>query len=487
MKFRYLLIVAIITFSLSLFGATHAQTNNKDEFQQSIVITQPIFQQPLLEEKSAAEDSTLSLPEENPAAENNIKFGYITDAPPVSYTRETKHGEDPIVEGYCAGLKNYLDEYYNSDPSKQVLVEEIQIPNYEERFKHYEGISVECGPNTITRDRISHLSDPNIGGAFSDPFIKTSTKLLIKNEARILLNRNPEKVIIGVIENIDPDAPGKVTTQVIHEVYPTAEIEEVANRGKAIELLNSGLIHAYASDEILLIDLKKELAQPKDYVIEPKIYGFTQDTYGVVAYDEDLLRVIDGWIGGQDKQSRRELERKASYNWISSALRFLVSLDYFYILISCFLFLLAVSLLLLAITNPWLTSPIRQWALLREVLERIKRKRQHKGISRIINVVNNYIFCHVDRDVPIALIEKLAIQPRLERYAASGLSEEEAKERVTEELAQELEKDSVLRSLFKIAIDATTEEFKARIRGGAGWLFDRLPIEKLLGQSKSSS
>jgi hypothetical protein len=191
--------------------------------------------------------------------------------------------------------------------------------------------------------------------------------------------------------------------------------------------------------------------------------------------------LIDAWFTS-DKvglAANRELQRQASDSWIVQILRFAVSLDDW--LLTCGLLFLLLPLPAIALSR-LLFSLVQKIPAFRQFQSRLRRRRQASSTvgtvnNYITNVVNN-IFCYVDRDVPIALIEKLAIQPRLQEYLESGIPREEAEVRVAEELVQEAKKDPALYNLFKVAFDTVTKKFKEELDTRVGkviaWVFDRL-------------
>ena len=239
------------------------------------------------------------------ASSRNIIFGYIKDASPVS----TGNGSD-FPSGYCGDLAQYLDR--NGFP-----VISRQEQTYAQRFRAFKDFkaldekklsvivdkqpAVECGPHSITasrRNELKYLSKvKDITAKFSNPFFVSSMKLLVKNDKIHDLYKHPEKLSIG--------APKSTTNnQVVRITYPNTKIKDIENRSDAVYQLGKGLIDAYSGDEILLIQMMKENGFTGQFSIEPKLYGYTHEEYGIIVYNnEDLLQAVNTWIASDEGQT----------------------------------------------------------------------------------------------------------------------------------------------------------------------------------------
>jgi len=380
-----------------------------------------------------------------------LVFGYVEDGQPVS----SPGSYDP--SGYCGDLKKYLKQFYTF-ASRDVAL------RYENRFKRYEGVAIECGPNTITPKRIQERLLP-YNGSFSSPFFTTGAKLIIRNDKRYLLNAAMPSFTIGVI--------GDTTTlEAVKNIYPTATPQPIGDRGDAKDKLESRQIDAYISDEILLASILKEL--PRGYSIEPKVYEFTHESYGVVVYDNpDLLRVINNWISDKGQGARNKLKWKVSnYNWISAFLKFLVSWEFFYFLAT---FLIFFSLL------STLTHPAFIYLVLKAIpskwgnraLQGLKTRASRKGSKDPLVVFGNSVFKNevftviahqansglnlgfIDKDTAVKLVQEVGIQTLLQRYQeGSGLSPDEAERRVEKDIAQRAKGDSQFSKMLVKWLDA---------------------------------
>lgn len=434
---------------------------------------------------------------ENQDLENQLIFGYIPDAPPVS--SNSPAGD---IDGYCGRLLDYLQDLGRRD-GFDVRPEEL---DYGQRFQAFEGIvgafndesrGVECGPSTKTRDRQSSLEDN--GGSFSDTFFTTSTKLLVRKDVVTQLVEDPSFIKIGVIggtSNVDAeefreqisssdlsdlDLDGVIndfidqvtTTQVISQIYPTATVVDIRNRLDAINQLKNGDIDAYASDEVILVGIKNEQGFPSEkFTIEPKIYGLTREEYGIVVYnDPQLLSNIDNWIDSDGREAFNELKQRSSHSRVSELFQFLTSRNYFYPLV------LAVFGLFffLFITHPILIYALFKLAparLTNKFIGWIETRKRKKGSKDFLVVLSNSLLHNdvfalvahkadnklnlgfIDSETAVRMVEELGIQPLLQKYQAENLTEEEIYEKAAGDIAQRAQSDSQIPAMWKTWLDA---------------------------------
>lgn len=413
------------------------------------------------------------IPQNN--SEDEIIFGYIEDAPPVS--SKTVSG----VSGYCKQLKEYLEsQIWDLYPvpmqrsQRRTAFKDVAYPDTKEPITEViEGQkrAIECGPNSINRERIKELMALEEGGKvsakYSNKFFTTSTKILIKESKLRNLEQSPENLKIGVL--------GNTTTQVIGKIYGTSHIKEVNDRSDAIEQLKRGGqadgIDAYASDEILLMGIRTDenFEKRKEFVIEPKIYGFTREEYGVVIYNDDRLRdKINDWISNDGQAAKHDLERLVA---MSSALSFFVSRDYFYLA----LLIIPSIFILLLISHPWFIFMVLKFIPVRlanRFLDWLKARRNRKGNNDLViifmnRLLSNEVFTLVahkanDRfnvgfiggDAAIKLVEEVGIQPLLQKYRDDGLPEEKAEEKVAEVIAQQVKSNHQIYKMLQTWVNA---------------------------------
>jgi ABC-type amino acid transport substrate-binding protein len=414
-------------------------------------------------------------PDKNKKELKKIKFGYIKDAHPVSY-------ENRGVSGYCGKLKENLDQVYQFEKPSVI------IP-YESRFTRYQSVEIECSSNTIS-ERRKKENLAGLKGEFSDPFFTTGAKLIIRNDKRAMLNDPVPSFKIGVI--------GKTTTKdVVSSIYPNAEIiSDVTDRADALDRLkfpssNPGYIDAYMTDEVLLESLLKELPED-DYSIEPKAYGFSHESYGVVVYDNDvLLRQVNQWIKSKEGQEARIniLKSQANHNLISENLSFLLSQNYFFNLVKFLLVFFPSLFLLLFSTHPLLITLIAKLPLFPRFLSWVKG-REMRGrksvfdpfISGILhdetfNVVaykanKTLVPMFVDRELVVALINRVS-QSLIHLENGREPSTVEV-EKVAKNWAQEAETNPHFTKVLETIKDAASEETEKWIRTAVTRSFELL-------------
>lgn len=366
----------------------------------------------------------------------NLPFAYIKDAPPVS--SENRNG---ILEGFCGSLRSYLI-------NEGWTVEDIII-TYPERFKvlaskrpdiYINSLpAVECGPSTITRQRKDELLALGNGntGSFSDPFFKTSTKLLINKEKLEKLYQGSNDLDIGV--------QGYTTNnQVIGKIFPSARIVTVKDRRDAVDRLTTRdmekHIDAYTGDEVILIDLLKENNLGDRFSIEPKLYGYTQEPYGVVVYnDKELLNSVNSFINRDGQNATSQLNNK---NLLESLLQATVQSAHFYSIVLLFLF----TFFVLLATNPvflvlvFKLMPFRVKRRLLVVLDHRLKRNMNNPMANLVKSILKKSQAPPREFEILLIVGELGLRPLFNEYRSEGLSSDEAIEKLTRTL-REIEKD----------------------------------------------
>jgi ABC-type amino acid transport substrate-binding protein len=418
-------------------------------------------------------------------SQDQIIFGYSEDSYPVS----SKEGI--FISGYCGELEKYLKgQGFDLEPVAM---------QYSQRFKAFEGVeesviknkqpAVECGPNTKTMQRKEELEkltdEKSVDSKFSSTFFTSTAKLLIDKSKIRELSENSENIKIGVL--------GSTTTQVIGQIYPTSPIVSIDNRNDAIEKLErggmDGGIDAYASDEILLLGIRndKNFKRRREFSIEPKIYGFTREEYGIVIYNDDALRdKINNWIDKDGKKAKNNLRKQV---FMSSALSSFIENAYFYPL----LLGVVIACVLLIVSHPFFIFLLLKLMPSKQVnrfLDWLKVRKMKKGENDLVVVftnqlLNNEVFTVVahrandkfkigflDSDAAIKLVEELGIKPLLQKYREDGLTQETAEEKVVEVIAQKADSDYQIYKMLQTWVDAAgttaVTEIVKRVLGQTG-------------------
>lgn len=413
-----------------------------------------------------------------------IIFGYIDDAPPVS-----SMGNYKALTGYCSELATYLNKNGFS-------IIEWKPQKYDQRFKAFQDLdfkdlnrkglsitankqpAIECGPHSKTQKRIYELSELakayQIRIDFSNIFYVTSLKLLINKDKVQELYDDPRDLRIGAPEST-------TNNEAIRNIYPNSTIIST-DRSSAIPMLKSGTIDAYAGDEVILLQMlnDRNYNLSSSFSVEPKLYGFTREEYGVVVYNGEngLLDRVNQWILNKDDTAVKEYLQNR--NSLSLFLDQLTGNRDFFLIVS---FALAAFVLLL-ITH-------QQFILL--MFNLLPSKTANRMITRLLHIqkmtdkrnpfrfianyiVDNYLliflaqksrrvdnFSFLSKQETSTQIKKLRIISLFEEYRKAGLTDDEAKERVFSSFA------SILRKWFSVSFEQGIEmingEINEAIRG----------------------
>jgi ABC-type amino acid transport substrate-binding protein len=419
---------------------------------------------------------TLLFYHQSRAADADIKevyFGYTGDAKPVSYQGDWEDPNDSDIVGYCGDLSEHLKNIgYNLSYRKQIFEDRFRgFMATEDQYTPALGLhqgGVECGPHSITssrRNKLMALTSKGYKQAdFSKSFYTTSTKLVVNNKSLDLFYENPRSLRIGVQGST---TNGKVIGSIFQDQDVISKMNQegrpltfvlVSSRRDAMNKLISEDINAYAGDELILREMLKELRKKVaddnlrlEFSIEPKLYGFTREDYGIVVYNSKvLLDEINKWISSPDGQeSRRKwLEHRGGIMMILEYLlrqRYITMFIYLFIL-GVFLLVISHQLFLLAMLRI-LPSRITNgmYAILKAVY--LKNNQSKSNIlSPLCNVfLDNYLMAfrahnaryktptnHPKRQEIIMLIQTIGIQPLSAEYHKIGLDDGEATRRAAE-------------------------------------------------------
>jgi ABC-type amino acid transport substrate-binding protein len=401
-------------------------------------------------------------------ASGKLIFAYSQDAPPISRT-----GDFGGIEGFCKDLLDFLES------KEKWQIKKIPI-TYIQRFKGLpkpdndsESMlidkmpAIECGPNSINSQRawdLTHLENGNIG-RFSNPFFVTQSKLIInKNNLRTFFDntsplasetlirsntKTPEPLVTDpLIVGVQSDTTNNA---VIRKILPFAMVKKVENRDDAIKKLAENDIHAYFGDEAILRELIKHSDLNGNFVMVPRLNGFTQENYGIVVYnDDDLLSVVNDWIKEDGYSSRKSLDRSSS---IDNLTDLVVRSNYYYVFITCFIGIF----LLLFFSNPifllFITKLIPKGfkrALLAFFLRVKVSNRKDNSFGKLIGFLASSgiraLHVHAAEHSSsiqesemlenLYIVRELGIRPLYEEYKKQGLSSEQAISKLKTTLSQ---------------------------------------------------
>ena len=452
MKLKYWL-AALISLFILLF-ASHATKAQSQSVPENFPAIPPPFQlTPLPQTQSQTQ---------------TFKIGHVEDSQPVSSAgRET---------GFCDALSSI---FRANKPEK------VKIP-FDSRFIHSQGVAIECGPNSITKERIDDLQSKllPVTGVFTKPFFRTETKIVIRNSKRHLLS--PQDVSPDITDSGNSSFTvaviEKTTTEdALKKIYPNAKLVEVKDRTAAINRLRSDSsdpIDAYISDEVLLPKVLQALGQDaSQFSIEPKLYGLTNEYYGIVIYNDpnnlsykfdELLNTVESWLNRQDGLREVEkLKRELDYNATSNVLKWFISTNWLYYLplplLILLVFLLSIALFLFLF---WILPQLAQTPPIQSLFNRLGGRRQNSRINQVVNVFvsgasNTLIPNYIDRNAVATLLSEFN-EPIVQANVQTSSIESEETEQVIENLASRAESDSYFRKVLKAMLvpagDATREE-----------------------------
>jgi ABC-type amino acid transport substrate-binding protein len=418
---------------------------------------------------------TLSPPGSKASPSQDIIFGYIKDASPVS----SGNGSN-FPSGFCGELAEYLDSH--GFPVISRLEQ-----TYGQRFSAFRDFkvldlkenpvvankqpAVECGPHSITASRKQELRDLStaneITAEFSKPFFASSMKLLIRKDKIRDLNYNPEVIRIG--------APKSTTNnQAIRVIYPNTAIEVMGSRSDGVLGLRRRSIDAYSGDEVLLIQMMKENGFSDEFSIEPKLYGFTHEEYGIVVYNSsDLLQAVNTWISSNEGQEarRRHLENR---NQIANIIQVALNNNHFFLIISA----LAIGILFLILSHQvfilfiltLLPSKVASKLLAHLVIK--SKSTSRKGfVGSFVSYIENYLLIllackankihhigFINRQEATTLIRRIGTEPLFEEYLKEGLTTDQAKKKFSQTLAEIDKSDPWLSSILRKWLNVSTEQ-----------------------------
>lgn len=266
-KFKYLLLISITTTVLSCNLPNTAQTVSKED-----IITR------------------LKNGDTN---ELNYRIGL--QAYPINYKDDVTN--KPV--GFCANFAKALEEELNeryrdgSDNKDKIKIKEIEYeklddPRFNSVSKKFDDtagkeIHFQCGANTKrTKENDTFYIDETEtrGVIFSDIFLETGTKILVKEEQAKKLSLNDLSfggINIGLIKN-------STTPEIFETTYRRANIKKpyYLTRDEAIDGLESGEIDAFATDDIILQGILKEAFNNQNYIILPKNRFLSDEPYAIV-------------------------------------------------------------------------------------------------------------------------------------------------------------------------------------------------------------
>ena len=206
------------------------------------------------------------------ARTGELVLGYRTDSTPLSF-----QDADGQPAGYsvdlCRKIAGRVKEHF---AGKDIDAKFVAIPTDERISAVVDGrIDIECGSTTITLSRQERVD-------FSLPTFVTGGSLLslASTGIRGMTDLGGKKV--GVIK--DTTTVEQLRNHLAENAIE-AEVVVVANRSEGMQQLNEGSVHAFASDQIVLIGQVIQSHEPTRYSLMAEIFSY--EPYGLVVRRND--------------------------------------------------------------------------------------------------------------------------------------------------------------------------------------------------------
>lgn len=250
-------------------------------------------------------------------------FGFSTtaDGSPVSIY------DDRSLSGFCGALAGFLSKNYDLEPREIMRVDE-RFGAFAEKYKGQ--MSVQCGPSSSNFKRRQELNTEFYTGRFSEIFFTTQTKVLIHKDHIDKLYEGQD-LQIGILKPTPLNTPKEnsktknstkpyksapaLTTGSVSSLFPHTELVPVESRAEVIKQLREGTLKAYASDALILEDIRrKNLSDMQDeFSIDPPLGSFLREDYVVVIYNPDtnITTLVNNWINGASGLAARQALEQA--------------------------------------------------------------------------------------------------------------------------------------------------------------------------------
>jgi ABC-type amino acid transport substrate-binding protein len=136
-------------------------------------------------------------------------------------------------------------------------------------------VDIECGNSTITLSRLEEVD-------FSIMTFITGASLLVKADSGINGVGDLGGKSVGVAAGTTTE---KALEAKLKQALVEAKVVKVKDHGEGIAKLESGEIDAYAGDQIVLIGLGRNVADPNTLALTPEL--FTYEPYGLMVRRDD--------------------------------------------------------------------------------------------------------------------------------------------------------------------------------------------------------
>ena len=206
-----------------------------------------------------------------------VKIGYRESQPPMSSLNK-----DGIPEGYSIDLCQHIVAGIESKIGKDIKIEYVAV-TAEDRFmalSEYR-IDILCGSTTKTLSR-GELVD------FTQLTFVTGASFMTLKGTQIMNNFNGKK--IGVVKGT---TTGVSVKELFNETGVDAEIVLLNSTADGHSALEKEKIDAFAADQVVLIGLALNAANPENYSILPNLFSYEPFALAVRRNDADFRLVAD--------------------------------------------------------------------------------------------------------------------------------------------------------------------------------------------------
>jgi ABC-type amino acid transport substrate-binding protein len=208
-----------------------------------------------------------------------IRIGYREAEPPMSFM-----GKDGMPTGYTIDICKYVVTGVKDKIGTDISVEYVPV-NAKERFNALVNnkIDILCGSTTKTLSR-SELVD------FTQLTFVTGASLMTLRGKQIndtaALNGKKVGVVKGTTTAVVlKELLQKTLTLAVTATYDTA--------GEGLEALRKGYIDAFTADQIVLIGLASNAADPNEFTIASVVFSYEPFALAVRRNDADFRLVAD--------------------------------------------------------------------------------------------------------------------------------------------------------------------------------------------------
>lgn len=207
-----------------------------------------------------------------------IRLGYRTDSFPLAFDDSTGQAAGYSVD-LCRRIAAAVKEHLKMDELKVNFVP-LKSDNRIEAVVR-DKVDIECGSSTITLSRLEKVD-------FTLMTFVTGGSVITKAGAGVQEISDLTDKSVAVIKGTTTESS---LTEHLSSNLIDAKVVHVENREAAMKQLDAGQVDAFASDQIVLIGLLMQSANPNQYAISPDLFSF--EPYGLMVKRNDAdFRIV---------------------------------------------------------------------------------------------------------------------------------------------------------------------------------------------------